>query len=136
MFRANTKDRACAHVLQRCHTTLSTGPRLSVQERFGVVTRPSASDSTFPSRRALALPCVRQHRTPPLRQGRLRRSHVSLGSRPQPASAVGFDADTCHMTLREPWAVEIKKGMAATACSKPRVFSRHARELSRCLQDV
>jgi hypothetical protein len=40
------------------------------------------------------------------------------------------------MALRGPWAVEIKKGMVATACSKAHVFLRHARALLRFLQDV
>jgi hypothetical protein len=53
-----------------------------------------------------------------------------------PASVVGSGADMCPMALREPWAIEIKEGLAATACCKARVFPRHAHALSKHLQDV
>jgi RNase P subunit RPR2 len=40
------------------------------------------------------------------------------------------------MALHGPWAVEIKKGLAAMTCSKARMFSRHARMLPKHLQDM
>jgi hypothetical protein len=53
-----------------------------------------------------------------------------------PASEVGSSADMCPMALRGTWVVEIKEGLAAMACSKARMFPRHARALPRHLQDV
>jgi hypothetical protein len=44
-------------------------------------------------------------------------------------------AYTCPMAFRRPWVVEIKKCLVATACSKARVFLRHAHALPWCLQD-
>jgi hypothetical protein len=67
----------------------------------------------------------RQH-TPPLHLGGLRCGPASLGSRPHPASEVGSGTDICLMALYEPWAVEIKKGIAVMASSKACVFLRHA----------
>jgi hypothetical protein len=49
---------------------------------------------------------------------------------------MGSGADMCPMALHGPWAVEVKEGLAITACSEPRVFARHARMLLRCLQDM
>jgi hypothetical protein len=49
---------------------------------------------------------------------------------------VGSDVDKNPMALRRPWTVEIKEGIAVTACNKAHVFPRHARVLSRRLQDV
>jgi hypothetical protein len=49
---------------------------------------------------------------------------------------VGSDADTCPMALCRPWAVEIKKGLAAMAYSKAHVFLGHAHALPRSLQDM
>jgi hypothetical protein len=42
----------------------------------------------------------------------------------------------CHVSHGPSWAVEIKKCLVATICSKASVFLRHARTLSRCLQNM
>jgi hypothetical protein len=46
---------------------------------------------------------------------------------------VGSGADMCPMALHGLWAIEIKKGLAALACSKARVFPGHAHVLLRHL---
>jgi hypothetical protein len=60
----------------------------------------------------------------------------SLSFRPCPTSEVGSSADMCPMALHGPWVIEIKRDLAATACSKAHVFPRHAHTLLRHLQDV
>jgi hypothetical protein len=59
-----------------------------------------------------------------------------LRLRTAPTSVVGSNADTGPMTLHGHWAVEIKEGLAATACSKAQMFPIHAYALPRSLQDV
>jgi hypothetical protein len=49
---------------------------------------------------------------------------------------VGSGVDTCLMALYGSWVVEVKEGIVATACSKARVFQRHAHALPRRLQNV
>jgi hypothetical protein len=42
----------------------------------------------------------------------------------------------CPMALHGPWAIEVKEGLAAIACSEAHVFLRHAHTLLRRLQDM
>jgi hypothetical protein len=149
MLQAKSKGKACAHALPRatvapepasllregsgaatcpslltpslrlgglwcCHMPRGPRPHLTIQERSGAATRPSAPDPTSSPRRAPVLTYVLQLRT-------------------APASEVGSDADKCHIALRRPWAIEIKEGLAAMACSEACVILRHARALSRHL---
>jgi hypothetical protein len=107
----------CLGGLRHCHVPRGSGPCLTIQEGSDNTTHPLALDPASSPRRALALACVLQLRT-------------------APTSEVGSNADTCPMALRRPWAVEIKEGLAAMACSQAHVFPRHAHTLPRHLQDV
>jgi hypothetical protein len=100
--------------LRHCHVPRGFGLRLTIQEGSGAAMRPLAPNPPSPLRRAPALTRVLRLQT-------------------APASEVGSGADTCHMALYESWAIEIKEGIGATACSKARVCSRHARMLLRRL---
>jgi hypothetical protein len=101
------------------HMPRGSGPCLAIQQvpDTGTGTRPSAPDPASFLRRALALT-------------RVLRLQTAL------ASVVGSSADMYPMALRGMWAVEIKEGIATSACSKTRVFPRHAHALPRRMQDV
>jgi hypothetical protein len=103
--------------LWHCYMPRGSGPHLVIWEGSDAATHPLALIPAMPLRRGSAL------------------THI-LRLWTAPTSVVGFDADTCPMTLHGRWAVEIKEGLATTACSEARVFLRHARTLPRCLQDV
>jgi hypothetical protein len=103
--------------LWRYHMSRGSGPCLAIQEGFGAATRLSASNHASPLKRAPVLTCI-------------------LRLWAAPASEVGSGADTYSMALREPWPIEIKEGISASACSNAHGFPRHARVLPRCLQDV
>jgi hypothetical protein len=77
----------------------------------------SALDPASLLRRDLALTCVLQLQT-------------------TPASVEGSSANMCPKALQGLWDVEIKEGLAPTACSEAHVFPRHARVLLRHLQDL
>jgi hypothetical protein len=114
-----------------------------------------APDPSPSPRKTLALSCVQRLRTLHRYLGGVRRCHTSFNTGPCLAVKEGSDADTrpsaldrthlegglrcCHVShgsLHRPWAVEINEDITATICSKAHVFSRHARALPRCLQDV
>jgi hypothetical protein len=121
--------------LRRCHVSKAPDPSppprrapalpcaqelrtlLAIREGSGAATRPSAPDPTLLIRKDSALTCILRLWT-------------------TPASVVDSGAGTCPMGLREPWAVEIKDGLAATAYGETRVFPRHAYTLPMRLQDV
>jgi hypothetical protein len=102
---------------RRCHVSRGSGPPFTIQEGFGAATRHSVLDLASPLRRGPTLTRV-------------------LWLYTAPASEVGSGANACPMALHRPWAVEIKEGLAATACSEAHVFRRYVRTLPRRLQDV
>jgi hypothetical protein len=76
-------------------------------------------------------------RTLPPCLGGLRCYHVPHGSEPYlPAREGGSNIVTYPTTLRGLQVLRIKKELAAMACSKAHMFPRHARALSRSLQDM
>jgi hypothetical protein len=134
----------------------SSGTHLHVYEGLRCYDVSQGFGPTPPPRRALALPRVMRLRIPPYHSGGLRCCHTSLGTGlhlaawggapalthiprlriAHPTSEVGSNDDTCPLVLYRPWAVKIKKGLDATACSKAHVFLKHARTVPRRLQDV
>jgi hypothetical protein len=150
MLQAETKGKVCVHTLQ-CATAVlkpasllressgtATCPRLqtlllrlkglrwlpraqrlwtplAIQEGSGTTMRPLAPD-----------PCLtaKEGSSTDMRPSALDHTHLSGG----------LWYYTCPMALHGSWAIE--EGLVATACSQARVFKRHPRALSRCLQDV
>jgi hypothetical protein len=152
MLLAKTKGKVCVHTLPRATAVLK--PASLLREGSGTAMCPRLWTPPLclggSSGAAMCLEAL----DPPRHPGGIRPCHASLSTRPAsllrlgpvltcvlrhrsaPAPVVGSSADTCPMSLRRPWAVEIKEGLVATACSEARVFSRHAHMLPRHLQDV
>jgi hypothetical protein len=103
--------------LQRCHMPRGSRLRCTIWEGSDAARHPSAPDLTSSLKRGPAL-------------ARVLRLQIA------PTSDVGSGADTCPVALHRLWAVETKEGIAAMACNKAHVFSRHAHALPRCLQYV
>jgi hypothetical protein len=151
MLQAKTKGKAYAYALP-C-ATVALEPISLLREGSNAITCPEALNPASSSRRCLALPRVLRLRTQPHHPGGVRRCHASLGTRPRLTAKEGSSADTrpsaldlispkrgglrcLHMSHGSLRAIEIKKGLAVTACNKTHVFLRHARVLPRHLQDV
>jgi hypothetical protein len=126
----------CSRGLRCCHMSHGSGPRLPAWEGSGAATYRMALDPASLLERALVLPCAPRLRTWPPYSGGLRCCHVPHSSGPRLPARGGSGAVTCTVTLTGQCALIMKKGLAATTCSKAHMFPRHAPALPRGLQDV